>query len=255
MIANYHTHTPRCHHAVGDERDYIENAIRAGLKVLGFADHAPQLFDDGFVSGIRMRPEEAEEYVTKLRKLGEEYKEDIAVYVGFEAEYFPALFPALRQFGRDLGVDYLILGQHCLTDEREGLWVTRHTADRARLTLYVDQLLEGLSTGAFTYLAHPDMYAFDGDETAFREEMTRLCQGAKAMGVPVEVNMLGMTARRHYPTERFYRIAAEVGNEVIVGCDAHDPAALMDLESQRNVRRFAEELGCRIIDTVSFRPL
>ena len=255
MIANYHTHTPRCHHAVGDERAYIENAIQAGLKVLGFADHAPQLFDDGFVSGIRMRPEEAEEYVTKLRKLGEEYKGDITVYVGFEAEYFPALFPALRQFSRDLGVDYLILGQHCLTDEREGLWVTHHTADGTRLTLYVDQLLEGLSTGAFTYLAHPDMYAFDGDEAVFREEMTRLCQGAKAMDVPIEVNMLGMTARRHYPTERFYRIAAEVGNEVIVGCDAHDPAALLDVESQCRVRRFAEELGCRMMDTVSFRPL
>ena len=27
MIANYHTHTYRCHHASGVERDYIEKAI------------------------------------------------------------------------------------------------------------------------------------------------------------------------------------------------------------------------------------
>ena len=41
MIANYHTHTPRCHHAKGTEREYVENAIRAGIKRFGFADHSP----------------------------------------------------------------------------------------------------------------------------------------------------------------------------------------------------------------------
>ena len=255
MFANYHTHTPRCHHAVGDEREYIENAIKAGIKILGFADHSPQLFDDGFVSGIRMRPDEAEEYVTKLRRLGEEYKDDITVYVGFEAEYFPALFPALRQFSRDLGVDYLIMGQHCLIHERNDIWVGRPAPDRERLTLYVDQVLEGLATGAYTYLAHPDMFFFTGNEAVFREEMTRLCQGVKALGLPVEVNMLGVMDHRHYPSERFFHIAAEVGNDVIVGCDAHNPAALLDIESQKKTRAFAEQLGCPILETVSFRKL
>ena len=31
MIANYHTHTWRCHHAGGTERQYIESAIAAGI--------------------------------------------------------------------------------------------------------------------------------------------------------------------------------------------------------------------------------
>jgi len=255
MVANYHTHTPRCHHAVGDEREYIENAIQAGMKILGFADHSPQLFDDDFVSGIRMRPDEAEEYVTKLRRLGEEYKDDITVYVGFEAEYFPSLFPALRQFCRDLGVDYLIMGQHCLTHEKDNIWVGRADPGRERLAFYVDQVLEGLATGAYTYLAHPDMYAFNGDEAVFREEMTRLCQGVRSLGLPIEVNMLGLADHRHYPSERFYRIAAEVGNEIVVGCDAHNPAALLDLESQRKTRAFAEQFGLRVMDTVPFRNI
>jgi len=30
MFANYHTHTSRCHHAKGTEREYIEAAIKAG---------------------------------------------------------------------------------------------------------------------------------------------------------------------------------------------------------------------------------
>ena len=33
MIANYHTHTWRCNHAFGVEKQYIENAIAGGLPV------------------------------------------------------------------------------------------------------------------------------------------------------------------------------------------------------------------------------
>ena len=43
MIANYHTHTWRCRHADGTEREYVETAIEAGFKILGFSDHTPQL--------------------------------------------------------------------------------------------------------------------------------------------------------------------------------------------------------------------
>lgn len=41
MLANYHTHTFRCRHALGEDREYIEHAIDGGLKVLGFSDHCP----------------------------------------------------------------------------------------------------------------------------------------------------------------------------------------------------------------------
>ena len=44
MLANFHTHTYRCHHASGTDREYVESAIRAGVKVLGFADHSPYWF-------------------------------------------------------------------------------------------------------------------------------------------------------------------------------------------------------------------
>ena len=48
MKANYHTHTWRCNHASGNERQYVENAIKAGLEVLGFADHTPYPFPAGY---------------------------------------------------------------------------------------------------------------------------------------------------------------------------------------------------------------
>ncbi len=84
LWANYHTHTPRCRHAQGTEREYIEAAIRAGIRTLGFSDHAPMLFDDGFVSDFRMLPEETEDYVRTLLQLKREYAGEIEILIGYD---------------------------------------------------------------------------------------------------------------------------------------------------------------------------
>ena len=47
MLANYHTHTWRCNHARGSEREYVEQALTTGIRVLGFSDHTPCPFPDG----------------------------------------------------------------------------------------------------------------------------------------------------------------------------------------------------------------
>lgn len=33
---NFHSHTVRCQHAVGEEREYVEEAIKEGFEVIGF---------------------------------------------------------------------------------------------------------------------------------------------------------------------------------------------------------------------------
>ena len=40
---NYHTHTKRCGHAIGEDEEYVVNAIEAGLTDLGFSDHCPYI--------------------------------------------------------------------------------------------------------------------------------------------------------------------------------------------------------------------
>ena len=39
MRCNYHTHTYRCHHAKGEDEDFVLRAIDAGMTELGFSDH------------------------------------------------------------------------------------------------------------------------------------------------------------------------------------------------------------------------
>jgi len=91
MNANYHTHTHRCQHAIGDDRAYVEQAILNGMKVLGFSNHCPWVYDTDYTSKSRMHPSEVDEYFSSLLALKEEYKNDITIYIGFESEYIPEL--------------------------------------------------------------------------------------------------------------------------------------------------------------------
>jgi len=256
MIANYHTHTTRCRHAVGSEREYVENAIRAGLKKLGFADHSPMVFDPGYYSTFRMTHEEIEGYVSTVLSLREEYKNDIEILLGFEAEYYPKYFDGFLKLISDYPVDYLIMGQHFVGNEIGARHNYRPTDSLADVYEYVDQVLEGLATGRFTYLAHPDLINFTGSDEDYYAPMKKLCEGAKKLNIPLELNMLGVWENRTYPCDRFYRIAAEVGNDVILGIDAHQPDRILEKDVLDRALQLAERTGVRLIDDVpALRPV
>ena len=104
MIANYHTHTWRCGHASGTEEEYVLNAIGRGLKILGFSDHTPYCFPDGYYSNFRMKPEQLEDYTRTVLDLRSRYADRIDIHLGVEAEYYPAFFPDTLTMLRDGGV-------------------------------------------------------------------------------------------------------------------------------------------------------
>jgi len=83
--------------------------------------------------------------------------------------------------------------------------------------------------------------------------MTRLCKEAKELDIPLEINLLGLSERRAYPRKSFFSIAAEVGNPVILGCDAHHVDAVCRQSDIELGEKFAEELGLVLLDTVEFK--
>lgn len=255
MIANYHTHTVRCRHASGSEREYIETAISRGVKVLGFSDHSPQLFPEGYYSNYRMFPEETAEYFDTVRSLAREYSSDITIYAGLEAEYFPELFESLIEFLTPFEPDYLILGQHYIDNEYDThIYSGNPEIYESSLVNYVSQTLEALETGKFSCFAHPDLINFTRDNAIFEREMRRLCEGAKRLGVPLEINLLGLSEKRHYPRADFWRIAKEVGNDVILGCDAHQPYRLANPDELEMAKEFCGSLGIVPIDELTLIP-
>ena len=255
MLANYHTHTWRCNHAEPDERAYIESAISAGIKVLGFSDHTPCPFPDGHNSWFRMTVDQAPGYFDLIRQLREEYAGRIELHVGVEAEYYPALFPATVDLLRENGCEYMLLGQHYLFNEEESIYSATATDDPARLIQYVDQTIEGMATGLFTYLAHPDLVHFTGDRETYCLHMRRLCRAARELDVPLELNQLGLRQGRNYPNRIFWELAAEEGNRTVLGCDAHAAADLNDPATEAAGRRFLAELGLTPEETVPLRAI
>ena len=223
MTANFHTHTPRCKHAKGSEREYIEQAIAKGFKVLGFSDHVPQPYPADYVSGIRMGMDELPNYTETLTALREEYKDKIQILIGYEVEYTKKYFPQLIKKLQEYPLDYIIQGQHFVPDEITGFYAGSPTDDETQLRDYVDLTIEGMSTGFFSYLAHPDLINFTGSDNIYIKHMTRLITASIDLKIPLEVNFLGFADHRCYPCDRFFSLASSLGAYFILGCDAHTP--------------------------------
>ena len=217
LKANYHTHTYRCQHAYGSEREYIEAAIRMGIAELGFSDHVPCPFKDGYVSGIRMTMEQAPEQ--------------------------KAMFDRLD-------CDYMIMGQHFMKSEQTGPYTGTPTDDESRIREYVDTVIEGMKTGMYSYLAHPDLINYQGLDSVYEWEMTRMCKALKELDIPLEINMLGISAGKHYPTERFWCIPHDIGNKVILGLDAHTVGNICDVESYEKALDIVRKYDLNLIDRI-----
>lgn len=248
LRTNLHTHTTRCRHAAGTESDYVEAACRRGLTELGFSDHAPYLFPKPaeYYSGFRMFPEDAEDYVQTISSLRDAVRGQISLLIGYEIEYYPAYFEKTEAFLRRLGYDYLILGQHFTYNETDGIYAGQGSGDPAQLAAYTDQVIEAMRTGLFRYVAHPDVFRFDGDPAFYRKQAERLCRAAAEQGIPLEINLLGIRSGRHYPNPAFWEIAGREGVTAVLGIDAHSPKAILDTEAEKTAAALAARFGVRI---------
>jgi len=228
MEYNFHTHTYRCYHAEGKEREYIEAAIAAGIKEMGFSDHAPWIDPAlGMERNYVVLYDAVEDYFSTVRALREEYKDRITLYIGFEAECDPADPKELISFG----AEYLILGQHFYKTP-EGYIYAGFRGYEQYLPLYVDAVVAGVHSGYYTYVAHPDVFNYrTGDPSVYQKEMLRICEASLETGVPLELNFLGIRQERYYPNPLFWELAGKTQAPVTFGMDAHEPDAAGDLES------------------------
>lgn len=255
MIANYHTHTWRCNHAQGIEEAYAEQALEAGMRILGFSDHSPYVFPEDYYSHFRMKPELLADYTATVRALGKRYAGKLEMPVGVELEYYPRHFAEVMAMLRDHDVDYAILGQHFVDNEYDARYAGLVTDSREVVRRYCEQSMEAMQTGIFTYFAHPDLIHYQGDRKFFVDCVRPMCQEAKNCGIPLELNLLGIREGRHYPNRVFWEVAAEEGCTTIFGCDAHTPGSLNRPDIEEQARTTTKELGLRVIDTVELRPI
>ena len=231
MDYNYHTHTFRCAHATGREIEYIRRAIKHGIKYMGFSDHAPFAFPDGHQSYYRVPMELGREYVETLSKLRERYKDRIDIKIGFEMEYYPLHFKDMFKVVKELGAQYLILGQHFIYNEYpNGKYIGNDDKDKKDLIDYVNCVVEGIKTGVFSYVAHPDAFNYPIDFN-YEKYMKKICLASKEYNIPLELNLYGIRDKRLYPRDEFWAMAGAIGCPVTFGFDSHDVKSAYDGDS------------------------
>ncbi|MBO8450152.1 MAG: histidinol-phosphatase [Spirochaetes bacterium] len=260
-LPNFHTHTALCRHAEGMPEDYIREAAKAGCSALGFSDHCPWPSESAarFWPETRMREDQLPLYLTEVKKAEETARRGgfrFPVYTGFECEWDASM----RSWYKDdllggFGADYLVLGSHWLTmDNGYHLYIAEVTDQPSLLHRYTDQTIEGMASGFFRFLAHPDMFMSGWKEWDAEAEACAkaLIAAAKDLGLPLEVNGFGMIKppnrttrgiRFQYPYREFWELAAAEDVKVICNSDAHAPSLV--LQNARHAREFALEAGIR----------
>lgn len=247
--ANFHTHTYRCKHASGEDREYIEAAIKAGYQVLGFSDHSPYPFGE-YQSPIRMEMGELENYVDSVLTLKKEYERNIRIFLGLETEYFPDFFEGLMKKVRQYPLDFMLLGQHYFDSELSRKHTRRARTEEEFLIKYVDQVLEGMRTGYFNCVAHPDIINYTGDIEVYRSHMRRLAEEAKKLQMPLEVNVNGYRDGCNYPNGDFIDLMVEVENDILIGVDSHAPKELLDEENYHKCVELVRNRGGKVFGEI-----
>ena len=249
---NWHTHTARCGHAYGTDEEYVQAAIRGGLKTLGFSDHAAYTTP---YPPERMDIEQVPEYIASIRSLKEKYKNQISIHLGMEVEYYPSQWETLSYYRREM--EYLILGQHQLELGAGSVYGIR---DPQRLKRYVDALEGACYHGLCDYIAHPDvvLYSYPVLDGSVREAARRIADISLKYDMPLELNC-GSGVRygkQHYsdgdryayPVRIFFEEFARRHCPIVIGLDIHNPQLFLEERDLNRALSVIEGLDCNIIE-------
>ena len=259
MLTNYHTHCQRCKHAEGSVKDYVMQAIRDGFDILGMSDHLPY---PNYDYGYRMDFAELWDYIYDVREAQEEFGDKLRLLLGFECEYMREYRRYYEELLTDYGAEYLVLGQHFY--DIDGHWQSVHCIDNTTECLaYARSIREGLETGWYSLLAHPDFVGLNclpWDRNM--DEMTdMIIDSAVKNDVPLEINANGVrrgivrdSEGEHYGYThfRFWEKVAGSGAKVVISADCHNPALLNDSDVQK-CRDIAKNWGLDVIEELKVK--
>lgn len=285
---NFHTHTFRCGHAVGNEEAMVKSAIENNIRELGFSDHIPLPFYRfhilkgipytlgnfrAFVVAIktiitngpamRMPYHQKKRHLEEIKEVTRKYKDKITIYQGFEAEYFKEYLDYYQRILDTGEVDYLILGNHFNKYSVHSCYYGKPNITDEEIVKYKDDLLAAMETELFSYVAHPDLFMIGKKRfDSFCENITQeICQKALEKDIPLEINAGGIRKGikkvdgeeiYSYPNSHFFKIVGNIGCKVILGIDAHSPDDFND-EGYRLLNEFAHAHGLNVVDRFDFK--
>jgi len=234
-VPDYHMHTPRCHHAKGDVREYAEAAILAGLTEIGMSDHSPMpvAFDDDW----RMDMQELTDYQREVETVRDEVSGTLTVRVGLEADFRPGSESGVARLIDSYAWDYVIGSVHYIegwdfdNPDKIKHWDSCNFEDA--WCSYFDLVAQSAATGMFDIIGHPDLikkFGHHPPEGSNRVSgaMESMLQAVKEADCALEISSAGLRkpVKEIYPHPRMIRRAAELAIPFAFGSDTHAPVAV-----------------------------
>jgi histidinol-phosphatase (PHP family) len=228
---DYHLHTRLCGHASGELEEYLEQAVRLGIREVGFSDHLPLYFlpPGKTIPDYAMGEEELPLYVEMVQNCARKFP--LRVSLGIEADYVPGCEKKLAALLSRYPFDYVIGSVHFLDgwgfdNPAEMEEYSRRDLDRV-YEEYFALVQQAALSGLFDIIAHPDLIKKFGfqpglDLSPLYEETARAFRRA---GVCAEVNSAGLRypAGEIYPSLGLLKCFFKHGVPVTLGSDAHCP--------------------------------
>lgn len=250
-FVDYHTHTVRCGHATGALEEYVESAIAAGLREIGFSDHIPMYWlpPEQRDPGIAMAMVELEEYVADVLRVRGRYP-GIPVRLGLEADFIPGREEELVRLLERYPWDYVIGSVHFI-----GEWGFDNPAEVNRYAEWdISELygkfftLETMAarSGLFDILAHIDLIKKFGHRPS--GDLSRLyadvAQAIAESGTAIELSTAGLRkpVREVYPNPQLLHECCRRGVPLVLSSDAHSPQEVG--WSFADARALALQAGC-----------
>ncbi len=242
MIVDLHNHTPLCNHAEGSIEEYIQSAIKAGIKIFGFSDHAPMDFDPKY----RMKFSDMQDYEAEVLIAKEKYKKEIQILLGYEVDYLPGHMDK-RVLNAD--VDYLIGSVHFLegwgfdNPEFIGKWEEQNIDEIWQK--YFDTIEDMAKSKLFDIVGHFDLIkVFKFMPKGSIVDMARdALLSIKKADMVLELNVAGYRKKveEPYPSKDLLEMAFELNIPITFASDAHSPKQINMYEDK--IVKLAKEVG------------
>lgn len=258
MSVNFHTHTYRCKHSNGDVQDIVNYARRLKVTKLGISDHTP--LPDNRWLGVRMHIDDLDEYTSAIEN-AQQRNVGIKLFKGMECDWAPEYKSFyITELLEKRNYDYIIGGVHWFPFAGE--WKSAfdiRTPDQ--LKHYTEFYINGMHSGIYTFMAHPDVFgcAYDWDTTA--EQCAKsILKAAEELNLPLEINGNGFRRatvitpqgeRNAYPLKPFWQLAADYKIRVFCNSDAHAPEEV--LAGIPEGMAIAAEHSLPVLDEVTLR--
>ena len=226
--ADCHMHTPLCGHAIGAPEEYVKQAIKVGLKEIGFSDHAPMVHKP--MPGITMALNELPKYHAMIEDVRKRYASQIIIKIALESDFLPGYESKTKSITDSYPYDYIIGSVHFIDDwafdnpETREYW-KKYDVNEVYIKYYA-LLRQSAQTGSFQIIGHCDLPKKFGARPTIdlADEIKATAKVFKDAGVAVEINTAGLRKPigEMYPSLNCLKIYREAGVPLTFGSDAHD---------------------------------